>query len=133
MHRRHRAIEFKKFLVTIDKAVPAGLDVHLVCDIYATHNTPEIKTWLGRHPRFHVHFTPTGSSWINQVERWFGYLAHQMIRRGAHKNIQALEADIRTWVKAWNEAPKPFIWTKTAEEILDSLARFCRRISGAGH
>lgn len=74
LHRRHRAIEFKKFLVTIDKAVPAGLDVHLVCDNYATHNTPEIKTWLGRHPRFHVHFTPTGSSWINQVVRWFGPL-----------------------------------------------------------
>ncbi|MGW3882206.1 hypothetical protein ACWEC4_19075 [Streptomyces sp. NPDC005055] len=86
-----------------------------------------------KHPRFELHFVPTGSSWINQVEWWFGYLAHQMIRRGAHKNIQALEADIRAWVKDWNDDPKPFIWTKTAEEILDSLARFCRRISGAGH
>lgn len=92
-----------------------------------------IKAWLARHPRFELHFTPTGSSWINQIERWFGYLAHQMIRRGAHKNIQALEADIRAWVKEWNKDPKPFIWTKTAEEILDSLARLCRRISGAGH
>jgi hypothetical protein len=98
LHRRHRAVEFKKFLVRIDKEVPAHLQ-----------------------------------TWINQVERWFGYLAHQMIRRGAHKNIQALEADIRAWVKVWNEDPKPFIWTKTAEEILDSLARLCRRISGAGH
>ncbi|MGW0633614.1 transposase [Streptomyces sp. NPDC002758] len=101
-------------------------------DNYGTHKTPAIKAWLAKHPRFELHFTATGSSWINQVERWFGYLAHQMIRRGAHKNIQALEADIRAWVKDWNEDPKPFIWTKTAEEILDSLARFCRRISGAG-
>ncbi|MET7790304.1 hypothetical protein ABZS93_27440 [Streptomyces sp900116325] len=92
-----------------------------------------IRSWLVKHSRFELHFTPTGSSWINQVERWFGYLAHQVIRCGAHKNIQALEADIRAWVKDWNEDPKPFIWTKTAEEILDPLARFCRRISGAGH
>ncbi|MGY5052064.1 hypothetical protein ACWDE0_41870 [Streptomyces sp. 900105755] len=88
---------------------------------------------MAKHPRFELHFTSTGSSWINQVERWFGCLAHRMIRRGAHKNIQALEADIRAWVKDWNNNPKPIMWTKTAEEILDSLARFCRRISGAGH
>ncbi|MGX6740260.1 helix-turn-helix domain-containing protein [Streptomyces xantholiticus] len=99
----------------------------------STHKTPAIRTWLAKHPRFHMHFTPTGSSWINQVERWFGFLADQKIRRGAHKNVQTLEADIRAWVKDWNADPKPFIWTKTAEEILDSLARFCRRISGAGH
>ncbi|CAM5721901.1 IS630 family transposase [Streptomyces canarius] len=133
LHRRHRAAEFKKFLTRIDKEVPAHLQVHLICDNYGTHKTPSIRTWLARHPRFHMHFTPTGSSWINQVERWFGFLADQMIRRGAHKNVQALEADIRAWVKNWNEDPKPFIWTKTAEETLDSLARFCRRISGAGH
>ncbi|MEU9671126.1 IS630 family transposase [Streptomyces bobili] len=133
LHRRHRAAEFKKFLIRIDKEVPAHLQIHLIVDNYGTHKTPAIKAWLAKHPRFELHFTPTGSSWINQVERWFGYLAHQMIRRGAHKNIQALEADIRAWVKDWNEDPKPFIWTKTAEEILDSLARFCRRISGAGH
>lgn len=89
LHRRHRAVEFKKFLVTIDKAVPAGLDVHLVCDNYATHNTPEIKTWLGKHPRFHVHFTPTGSSWINQVERWFGLLTDKLVER----EPQALHLD----------------------------------------
>jgi transposase len=105
LHRRHRAIEFKKFLAAIDKAVPADLDVHLVCDNYATHNTPEIRSWLARRPRFHVHFTPTGSSWINQVERWFGYLTDQKIRRGVHKSVQALEADIRDWIGTWNENP----------------------------
>jgi transposase len=133
LHRRHRAAEFKKFLARIDKAVPAGLEVHLVCDNLATHKTAVIQDWLARHPRFHLHFTPTGSSWINQVERWFGYLTDQMIRRGAHKSVQALEADIRAWIEHWNADPKPFVWTKTAEEILDSLARYIARISGAGH
>jgi transposase-like protein/transposase len=133
LHRRHRAQEFKKFLIKIDKEVPEGLDIHLICDNYGTHKTPAIRAWLERHPRFHMHFTPTSSSWINQVERWFGFLSDQMIRRGAHKSVQALEADIRAWVKNWNQDPKPFTWTKTADEILDSLARFCRRISGAGH
>src|ERR1022692_261511 len=133
LHRRHRAIEFKKFLVRIDKAVPAGLEVHLVCDNLATHKTPAIQEWLARHPRFHLHFTPTGSSWLNQVERWFGYLTDQMIRRGVHKSVQALEADIRAWIGNWNENPRPFTWSKTAEEILDSLARYIARISGAGH
>ena len=133
LHRKHRATEFKKFLITIDKTVPAGLDVHLVCDNYGTHKTPAIKAWLAKHPRFHMHFTPTGSSWINQVERWFGFLTDQKIRRGVHKSVQALEADIRDWIADWNTHPRPFIWTKTAEEILDSLARYCRRISGARH
>lgn len=133
LHRRHRAQEFKKFLIKIDKEVPEGLDIHLICDNYGTHKTPAIRAWLERHPRFHFHFTPTGSSWINQVERWFGFLTDQMIRRGAHKSVQALEADIRAWIKNWNQDPKPFTWTKTADEILDSLARFCRRISDAGH
>jgi len=133
LHRQHRAAEFKKFLLTLDKTVPPDLDVHLVCDNYGTHKTPAIKTWLARHPRFHMHFTPTGSSWINQVERWFGFLSDQMIRRGVHKSVQALEKDIRTWIADWNTHPRPFLWTKTAEEILESLARFCRRISGAGH
>jgi transposase len=133
LHRQHRATEFKKFLITIDKRVPAELDIHLVCDNYGTHKTPAVKAWLAKHPRFHMHFTPTGSSWINQVERWFGFLTDQKIRRGAHKSVQALEADIRAWITDWNTHPRPLIWTKTAEEILDSLARFCRRISGAGH
>jgi transposase len=133
LHRRHRAAEFRKFLAKIDQTVPDHLEIHLICDNYGTHKTPAIKTWLERHPRFHMHFTPTGSSWINQVERWFGFLADQMIRRGAHKSVQALEADIRSWVAAWNDNPRPFIWTKTAQEILDSLARLCQRISGARH
>lgn len=133
LHRRHRAAEFKKFLIRIDEEVPAHLQIHLICDNYGIHKTPAIRTWLPKHPRFQMHFTPTDSSWINQVERWFGFLADQMIRRGAHKNVQTLEADIRAWIKNRNDDPAPFIWTKTAEEILDSLARFCRRISGAGH
>jgi transposase len=133
VHRRHRAAEFKKFLAKIDKEVPADLDIHLICDNYGTHKTPAIKAWLDRHPRFHMHFTPTGSSWVNQVERWFGFLDDQAIRRGAHKSVQALEADIRAWVAAWNDNPKPFIWTKTAHQILESLGRLCQRISGAGH
>ncbi|MFC4612932.1 IS630 family transposase [Streptomyces maoxianensis] len=129
LHRRHRAIEFKKFLVTIDKAVPAGFDIHLVCDNYATHNTAEIKTWLGKHPRFHVHFTPTGSSWMNQVERWFGLLTDKLIRRGVHTSVRALEQDIRAWIDGWNENPKPFTWTKTADEILNSLADYLTKIN----
>jgi transposase len=132
LHRRHRAVEFKKFLVAIDKAVPAELDVHLICDNLATHKTPAINDWLAKHPRFHRHFTPTGSSWINQVERWFGLLTDQLLRRGVHKSVAALENDVRAWITAWNENPKPFAWTKTAEEILDSLARYIARISGAG-
>jgi transposase len=133
LHRQHRAIEFKKFLTTIDKTVPEGLDIHIVCDNYGTHKTPAIKAWLGRHPRVHLHFTPTGSSWLNQVEHWFGYLTDQKIRRGAHKSVQSLEADIRSWIASWNDNPKPFVWKKTAEEILDSLSRYLQRISGAGH
>jgi len=133
LHRQHRASEFKQFLITIDKTVPEGLDIHLVCDNYGTHKTPAIKAWLAKHPRVHMHFTPTGSSWLNQVERWFGYLTDQKIRRGAHKSVQALEADIRGWIKTWNEDPKPFVWKKSAEEILDSLARYLQRTSGAGH
>ena len=133
IHRQHRAVEFKKFLVAIDKAVPAGLDVHLVCDNLATCKTPAIQDWLARHPRFRLHFTPTGSSWINQVERWFGFLTDQMIRRGVHKSVQALEKDVRAWIETWNQNPRPFIWTKTAEEILNSLAEYIAKISGAGH
>lgn len=133
IHRQHRAVEFKKFLVAIDKAVPDELAVHLVCDNLATHKTPAIRDWLARHPRFCVHFTPTGSSWINQVERWFGFLTDQMIRRGVCKSVQALENDVRAWIGTWNENPRPFMWTKTAEEILDSLAKYIAKISGGPH
>jgi transposase len=129
-HRRHRHQEFLKFLKKIDKNVPAELDIHIVCDNYATHKTPEVREWLARRPRFRMHFTPTGSSWINQVERWFGYLTAQMLRRGVHKSVQALEADLRTWIDTWNDNPRPFAWAKTAEEILDSLAKYLTRISG---
>jgi transposase len=132
LHRRHRAIEFRKFLAAIDKAVPAALNVHLICDNYATHNTPEIRTWLDRHPRFHVHFTPAGSSWMNQVERWFGLLTGKLIRRGVHTSVQALENDIRDWIATWNDNPRPFTWTKTADEILNSLAGYLTKL-GAGH
>ena len=133
IHRRHRAVEFKKFLVAIDKAVPAELDVHLVCDNLATHKTPAVNDWLAKHRRFHMHFTPTGSSWINQVERWFGFLTDQLLRRGVHKSVATLENDVRGWITAWNDDPKPFRWNKTADEILDSLARYIARISGGAH
>jgi transposase len=128
IRRRHRAVEYKKFLAAIDKAVPDDLAVHLVVDNLSTHKTPEIKAWLARHPRFHVHFTPTGSSWINQVERWFSYMTTRLLQRGVYKNIQALEKDIRAWIKLWNEDPRPFVWKKTAEEILTSLAEYLKRI-----
>ena len=133
LRRHHRAAEFRKFLARIDKTVPAGLEVHMVCDNLATHKTPAIRDWLARHPRFRLHFTPTGSSWINQVERWFGFLTDQKIRRGAHKSVQALEADIRAWIENWNQNPRPFTWTKTADQILDSLAKYIAKISGAGY
>jgi len=129
----HRAVEFKKFLAKIDAQIPENLDVQLVCDNYGTHKTPAITKWLASHPRFHMHYTPTYSSWINQVERWFGYLTDQLIRRGDHPSAQALETDIRAWVKDWNTNPKPFIWTKSAEEILASLGRLLKRITGEAH
>ena len=131
--RSHRASEFKKFLAKIDQQFPADLDVHLICDNYGTHKHPSINKLLVAHPRFHMHFTPTGSSWINQVERWFGLLTDQLLRRGVHKSVAALENDVRNWITAWNDDPKPFRWIKTAEEILDSLAKYMARISGATH
>jgi transposase len=133
LHRRHRAIEFKKFLQKIDSHVPEHLDVHLICDNYGTHKSPAIKRWLAAHPRFHMHHTPTYASWINQVERWFAYLTEDLLRRSDHRSVQALENDIRQWVKAYNQNPKPFIWTKTAEQILESLSRLLQRITGGGH
>jgi transposase len=133
LHRRHRHQEWLKFLKKIDKAVPAELGIHVICDNYATHKTPEVQAWLARHPRFHVHFTPTGSSWINQVERWFGLITGKMIRRGVHKSVQALEAGIRQWIETWNEDPHPFTWVKTADEILNSLSEYMSKISNATH
>jgi transposase len=133
IHRRHRAVEFRKFLAKLDKQVPADLDVHLICDNYTTHKHPTIQRWLAAHPRFHLHFTPTYSSWLNQVERWFGLLTDKRLRRGAHRSIQALENDIRAWIEQWNTDPKPFVWARTADEILDRLASYLQRIPGAGH
>src|SRR5215218_6005198 len=133
IHRRHRASEFRKFLAKLDKQVPAELDVHLICDNYSTHKARTVRAWLDAHPRFHMHFTPTYSSWLNQVERWFGLLTDKQLRRGVHKNLQALERDIRAWIAQWNDNPQPFTWTKTADEILERLASYLDRIPGAGH
>ena len=133
LHRRHRASEFKAFLVRIDAEVPEDLAVHLVLDNYATHKTPAIKRWLLRHPRFHLHFTPTSGSWLNLVERWFGELTTKKIKRGAHTSVQGLERDIRGWIATWNENPRPYVWVKTADQILASLSRYCARISNSGH
>jgi transposase len=133
LHRRHRATEFKKFLAKIDTEVPDDLAVHLICDNYGTHKHPIIKAWLAEHPRFHLHFTPTYSSWLNLVERFFGYVTADLLQRSDHRSVQALEADIRKWVEAWNENPKPFVWTKTAEQILGSLGRLIQRTSNSGH
>lgn len=132
-HRRHRSIEFKKFLNTIDQRVPEEFDVHLVLDNYATHKTPSIRRWLAQRPRFHVHFTPTGASWINLVERWFATLTAKQLRRGTHRSTLQLEAAIKTYIEVSNEDPKPFVWTKTADEILESIKRFCMRTSETGH
>jgi transposase len=133
LHRQHRAAEWKKFLARIDREVPAGLEVHIVAGNYATHKTPAIQAWLASHPRFRMHLTPASSSWLNQVERWFGELTAKMLRRAARKSVQALEAGIRAWIGNWNNDPRPFIWTKTADEILESLGRLLLRTSGAGH
>jgi transposase len=132
-YRRHRHQEFLRFLKLIDQAVPKDLDLHLVLDNYATHKTPEIHKWLLRHPRFYLHFTPTSSSWLNLVERWFAELTNRKLRRSAHRTVTELETDIRTWISEWNKNPRPFIWTKTADEILETLAAYCGLITDSGH
>jgi transposase len=133
LHSRHRAIEFKQFLQTIDREVPAELAVHVVLDNSSTHKTPAIRRWLAAHPRFVLHFTPTSSSWLNLVERWFAELTTKKLRRGAHRSVRQLNTDIRAWIAAWNHDPKPFVWTKTADQILDSIARYCQRINESRH
>jgi transposase len=132
-HRRHRSVEFRTFLDRIDDEVPADLDIHVVLDNYVTHKTTLVHRWLIRHPRFHLHFTPTYGSWINQVERWFAMLTDQQLRRGTHRSTRALEDAIRLYLAVHNEHPKPFVWVKTADEILANIARFCLRTSEAGH
>jgi transposase len=132
-HRRHRSVEFRKFLDTLDAAVPAALDVHLILDNYGTHKTALIRRWLAKRPRYHLHFTPTGASWINLVERLFALLTERQLRRGVHRSTRELEAALLAYLEHHNREPKPFIWTKTADEILASLARFCERTSDSGH
>jgi transposase len=140
-YRRHgttnlyaaRAAEFKQFLARIDRAVPAGLDVHVICDNSSTHSTPEIRRWLLRHPRFHLHFTPTYSSWLNLVERWFAELTSKWLKRGTHRSVAELTASIQSWIDAWNDAPRPFVWTKTADQVFENITRYLQRISNSGH
>jgi transposase len=133
LHARHRAIEFKKFLQTLDREVPADLDIHVILDNYSTHKTPAIQRWLLAHPRFVLHFTPTSSSWLNLVERWFSELTTKKLRRATHRSVQALNNDIRAWNDTWNDEPKPFVWTKTADQILDSITRYCGLITDSRH
>ncbi len=142
-YRRHRSLEFRRFLKQIDEAVPADLDVHLIVDNYATHKTPAVQRWLAKRPRFHVHYTPTYSSWLNLVERWFALLSERKIKRASHRSTRELEHDIRAFLRHTNEHPKPFIWTKSADQILASVRRFCQytlethgkewRTSDSGH
>jgi len=133
MHRRHRSAEFRRFLDTIEDNVPPELDVHLIMDNYATHKTSAIQRWFVKRPRFHVHFTPTAASWLNLVERWFAALTEKRIRRGSFRSTRELETAIRTFLDHHNTQPKPFVWTKSADAILDSIARYCRRINDSGH
>ncbi len=132
-HRRHRAVEFRKFLDAIEAQVPSDQEVHLIADNYATHKTALIRNWLARRPRFHIHFTPTSASWLNMVERWFALLTDKQLRRGVHKSSSELEAAIYRYMDVTNNDPKPFVWTKTADQILANVARFCQRTLDSGH
>ena len=124
-YQRHRALEFRKFLAAVEHAVPADLDIHLVLDNYATHKAPPVRAWLAHHPRYHLHFTPTSASWLNQVERWFALLAGKQIKRGIHRSVHELKTAIAAFIQAHNADPKPFIWTKPADAILHTIARYC--------
>ncbi len=126
----HTSKDFVAFLNKVNRNVPTDLDVHVVLDNLSAHKTPLVKRWLLRHKRFHFHFTPTYGSWMNLVERWFSALTTKKLTRSAHRNVAELAADITTWVEVWNEDPKPFIWTKTADDILDRLAGYCAAITG---
>lgn len=132
-HKRHRSVEFVRFLDQIDAAVPADLDIHLVLDNYATHKTAAVHRWLAKRPRYHLHFTPTSTSWLNLVERWFAALTEKQLRRGVFRSTRELEDAIMRYLDTTNENPKPFIWTKTADQILATIARFCVRISDSVH
>src|SRR5438094_9034163 len=133
LHRRHRSSEFRQFLDVVEANVPAGLEAHIIMDNYGTHKTALIRNWFAKRPRFHLHFTPTYASWINLVERWFAALTQKRLRRTSHPSLLRLERDLRQWVEIHNENPKPFTWRKTADEIIESVTRFCRRTCGTGH
>ena len=130
---RHRHQEFMSFLRHIDANVPKDLDIHLIVDNYATHKHPKVKLWLAQRPRYHIHYTPTYSSWINQVERWFGLITDKAIRRGTFKNVKELCRKIDAFVEHYNQNPKPFAWTATADSIFEKITRLCKRISGTPH
>src|SRR5271168_1732160 len=131
--RRHRSVEFRNFLDTIERNVPPELDIHLILDNYGTHKTQLIRDWLVKRPRFHLHFTPTSASWLNLVERWFALLTEKQLRRGVHRSTNELETAIRSFIQHHNKDPKPFVWHKTADQILDSVARFCTRTLETAH
>jgi transposase len=133
LHRRHRSSEFLKFLRTIEQSVPPELAIHLVMDNYGTHKSPTVKAWFARHPRYHLHFTPTSGSWLNLVERWFAILSQRQIKRGSHRSTLELEKAIRNFLDVHNQDPKPFVWHKTADEIIESVGRFCTRINASVH
>ena len=132
-YRRHRSAEFRRFLDVIDKNVPKDLNVHLILDNYSTHKTALIQRWLAKRTRFHLHFTPTSASWLNLVERWFALITEKRIRRGNFRSTESLERAIKDWIDIYNEEPKPFVWTKTPEEILDNVKLFCDRNNNSGH
>jgi transposase len=133
LHARHRSQEFLAFLKKIDAEVPADLDCHVVLDNASTHKTPAVKRWLTTHPRFVLHFTPTSSSWLNLVERWFAELTTKKLRRGTHTSVRQLNADIRAWIDTWNDNPRPYVWTKTADQILASISNYCTQINDSRH
>jgi len=133
LHARHRSTEFLAFLKKIDAEVPADLDCHVVLDNASTHKPPAVKRWLTSHPRFVLHFTPTSSSWLNLVERWFAELTTKKLRRGTHTSVRQLNADIRAWIDTWNDNPRPYVWTKTADQILASIGNYCTRINDSRH
>ena len=133
LHARHRSQEFLAFLKKIDHEVPADLDCHVILDNASTHKTPAVKRWLTAHPRFVLHFTPTSSSWLNLVERWFAELTTKKLRRGTHTSVRQLNADIRAWIDTWNDNPRPYVWTKTADQILASISNYCIQINDSGH
>jgi transposase len=132
MTPRQRAIELRRFLDRVDQAVAAELDVHVICEGSSAHKTPAVRRRLVAHPRLHVHFTPTYSSWSNLVERWFAESTSKWLRRGSHRSVPELTASIQSWIDTWNDEPRPFVWTKTADEILAKIARYLQPIPNSG-